>query len=343
MTLRARLSALFLALLLQSAPTLAQDPGMRPPTDPAPAPGRGVIVEIEGRVVSGTDGASLANVRVSLADARGSLRGTMYTREGGSFQFTPLAPGRYTLTFFHEQYGEVTQTVEMVFTSQRGMIVRMPLPGATVTASTSHTVPVWAMRVPKKAEQEYERGLEAFAANDLRAAAAAFERAVAEYPDYALALAALGSAQERLGRRREAIATLERAVAIDDLLYAPVLELGVLLAGERRIEEARRRLARAVELRPADWRPRLHLGELYAGQQEWAQAEQVLAPARAAEGVVSRVHVLLINSLLGQDKYLEALAAMEAFLSAFPEDRLARQVAAKRDLLRAELARATPR
>jgi tetratricopeptide (TPR) repeat protein len=342
MTLRARLFPGFLSLLLLGVPAFAQDPGMRPPTDPAPAPGRGVIVEIEGRVVSGTDGASLANVRVSLMDARGSLRATMYTREGGSFQFTPLAPGRYTLVFFHEEYGELTQTVEMVFASQRGMIVRM-VPPTPVAVAAAHTVPVWAMRVPKKAEQEYERGLEAFAANDLRAAAEAFERAIAEYPDYAIALAALGSAQERLGRRREAIATLERAVAIDDLLYAPVLELGVLLAGERRVEEAERRLARAVELRPADWRPRLHLGELYVARQEWAQAEQVLAPARAAQGVVSRVHVLLINCLLGQDKYVEALAAMDAFLTAFPEDRLARQVRAKRDLLRAELARAAPR
>jgi tetratricopeptide (TPR) repeat protein len=342
MTLRARLPAGLLFVLLLSAPALTQDPGMRPPTDPAPAPGRGVIVEIEGRVVSGTDGASLANVRVSLTDARGSLRGTMYTREGGSFQFTPLAPGRYTLTFFHEQYGELAQTVEMVFASQRGMIVRM-IPQAQVAVTGAHSIPVWAMRVPKQAEQEYKRGLDAFSANDLAAAAAAFERAVAEYPDYAIALAALGSAQVRLGRRQEAIATLERAVAIDDSLYAPVLELGVLLAGERRGEEAQRRLARAVELRPADWRPRLHLGELYAARQEWAQAEQALAPARDAEGVVSRVHVLLINSLLGQDKYAEALAAMDAFLTVFPEDRLARQVAAKRDLLRAELARATPR
>lgn len=342
MTLRARLSALFLALLPMSMPALAQDPGMRPPTDPAPAPGRGVIVEIEGRVVSGTDGASLANVRVSLIDARGSLRGTMYTREGGSFQFTPLAPGRYTLTFFHEEYGEVTQTVEMVFASQRGMIVRMT-PQTTVAVTRAHTIPVWALRVPKKAQQEYERGLEAFAAGDLRAAADAFERSIAEYPDYAIALAALGSAQERLGRRREAIATLERAVAIDDSLYTAVLELGVLLAGERRVEEAERRLARAVELRPADWRPRLHLGELYVARQEWTRAEQVLAPAREAEGVVSRVHVLFINSLLGQDKYVEALAAMDSFLTAFPEDRLARQVSTKRDLLRAELARATPR
>lgn len=342
MTLGARLSASFSALLLLSASAFAQDPGMRPPTDPAPAPGRGVIVEIEGRVVSGTDGAALANVRVSLMDARGSLRGTMYTRDGGSFQFTPLAPGRYTLTFFHEQYGEVTQTVEMVFASQRGMIVRM-LPQITVAPTPAHTIPVWVMRVPKKAEQEYKRGLDAFAANDLRAAAEAFERAVAEYPDYAIALAALGSTQERLGRRQQAIATLERAVAIDESLYAPVLELGILLAGERRAEEAQRRLARAVELRPADWRPRLHLGELYVAQQAWAQAEEVLAPARNAEGVAPRVHVLLINSLLGQDKYVEALAAMDAFLTAFPEDRLARQVAAKRDLLRAELARATPR
>jgi tetratricopeptide (TPR) repeat protein len=336
---------LFLPLLFLflSTPAAAQDPGMRRPSDGSPVPGRGPVVEIDGRVVSGTDGSSLANVRVSLIDARGSLRGTMYTREGGSFQFTQLAPGRYTLTCFHEQYGEVTQTLEMVFISQRGMIVRM-LPQAAPTVQTAtHTVPVWALAVPRKAEQAYERGLEAFAANDLRAAAAAFERAIADYPDYAIALAALGSAQQRLGHRREAIASLERALAIDDTLFAPTLELSVLLLAQRREEEAAKRLSRAVELRPQDWRPRLHLGEIYAARTEWPLTEQLLAPVRDAEGVVSRVHVLYINALLGQDKFVEALAAMDAFLAAFPKDRLARQVAGKRDLLRAELDRANPR
>src|SRR5437899_3540224 len=114
------------SVLVLFPPARAQDPGQRPsPETVVGAPGRTSFFSIEGQVVAENEGANLAGVHVVLTDFRGGIRATYDTRSGGGFVFSNLASGRYTLTFFHPDFAEQRQTIDLVFSSQVGMVVTL--------------------------------------------------------------------------------------------------------------------------------------------------------------------------------------------------------------------------
>ncbi len=334
-----QISSFFLALLLFNLHLAAQDPGQpQPPGLPA-APGRSPLFNIEGRVVAETEGASLSGVHVTLTDFRGSVRDTYETRTGGAFSFSNLTPGRYTLTFSHQDFVEQRQTVDIVFTPPQGLIVTLSRKSSDVSPSMQPTVPAWALQIPARAQKEYDKGLEALEHENAKLSAAHLQAAVQLYPRFASAYGALGTALANTGDSKAAAGAFEKALEIDEKLFIANLGLGNLYLAEKRYGEAEKYLARASMLKPDDWRVQYELGDVYWRTGDWPKAEERLRRAVELHGKLPRIHLLLINALAGQEKYAELLAAMETFLKLFPDDRFAPQVAQKRDLLRTELAK----
>ncbi len=330
-----------LLALLYSAPVAAQDPGQRLPGASSPAPGRGLTVTVDGRVVRAGDGTNVAGARVILTDNRGAIRGVVYTRDGGSFQFPQVNPGRYSLTVWHQDYAEYTETLDLMLSPVTGLQI-MLVPRALPPETLQSTVPVWALQIPRKAEQEFDRGLQAMERGDTKRALRFMQKAVQVYPDFATAHAALGNAYQKLTQPENAKKAYEKAVAIDDTLYSAWLGLGTLALAAHRHAEAEQHLRRACSLRPGHWPAWYQLAELYAETGDAPHTEESVRHAWEMHASMPRLHILLINALVMQEKYLESLATMEAFLAAFPDDPLAREVARKHDLLRAELSRVAP-
>lgn len=327
-------------ILVGSAAVRAQDPGQQMPTGGTSVPGRGLILGIDGRVVRGPGGSNVAGARVMLTDSRGSIR-IAQTRDGGSFQFSSLIPGRYTLTASHPEFGEYTETVELISNSVTGLLLTLSRdspPPETLQPS----VPSWALNVPEKAQQEFNRGLEALEKGEDKRAMEHMRKAIAIYPRFAASYAALGSVQQNLQENEAAARSFAKAIEIDDTLASAWLGLGTLHAVAGRRQEAERHLLRARVLRPDDWQAWYQLGELYGEMGDAARTEENARRARDLHGSMPRIHVLLINALVGQEKYPEALTAMDTFLAEFPTSPLAKEVAHKRDLLRAELQRNVP-
>ncbi len=334
-----------IALLLTSlvvvlvAPVAAQDPGQRPPPETAVgAPGRTTFFGVEGRVVAENEGANLAGVHVVLTDFRGGIRATYDTRSGGGFVFSNLASGRYTLTFFHPDFAEQRQTIDLVLSSQVGMVVTL-FRNRTRTApfSTQSKVPFWALQIPARAQREFDQAVEALDRGNSKNGVRHLRAAVEAYPQFASAYGALGAAHTSAGETRAAETAYEKALEIDETLYTAHLGLGNLYLEEKRYQDAGKHLDRADLLKPDDWRVQYGLGDLYWRVGEWAKAEEKLRRSIELNGKLPRMHLLMINVLAGQEKFPEALAAMESFLERFPEDRFAPEVRQKRDLLRAQI------
>jgi len=276
---------------------------------------------------------------VTLTDFRGSLRGTYETRTGGGFSFSNLTPGRYTLTFSHPDFVEQTQIVEILLLSPQALIVTLARKAPGVSPSPQPTVPAWALQIPARAQKEYNKGLEALEREDPKASIAHLQAAVRLYPQFASAYGALGTALANTGDSKAAVAAFEKALEIDQSLFAAYWGLGKLCLAEQRYAESEKNLLRAAALKPDDWRVQYELGDVYWRISDWPKAEERLRRAIEVHGKLPRMHLLLINALAGQEKYAELLAAMETFLKLFPGDRFAGEVARKRDLLRAELAK----
>jgi tetratricopeptide (TPR) repeat protein len=80
-----------------------------------------------------------------------------------------------------------------------------------------------------------------------------FDRAVAIYPDYALAWSELGEALRQQTKLKEAVAACERALQIDPKYLKPYQQLARLALAGNRPEDAVHLTERAMELNPVEF------------------------------------------------------------------------------------------
>jgi thioredoxin-like negative regulator of GroEL len=324
-------SAFSLSFLLFAwhASTAAGNPVDNPDTRPQ-------SYSIAGRLVSGPQRQPVAQVTLTLVGVRGPV-GSQITDGDGRFQFHGLREGNYSLEIALADGRRVTLGVDVFDGPVQDLQINVDELAPRPPAPADPVLRVWALRVPAKAEKQYREGLAALAKDDLGRAIRHLKKAVDLYPEFAAAHAALGSAFLLQHEDAQAAAAFERALAIDENLPDACFGLGSLYNLQKRFAEAETLLLRAQMLRPDDWRIYYALGENYfrAGHSE--KAEQSLRRAHGLHAETPRLHVLLINALVTQEKWADSLQEMEEFLRLFPDDRLAPDVRLKRDALRDHL------
>lgn len=336
-----RIFWLCLAAAIVAVSAQAQVTPQKPPE--TRLPGGGSLYSIEGRVTAEDEFTPIRNVRVTLYDFRGAARGTQHTDDQGIFAFYDLPGGIYKLTTRHGTYQEQTFEVDVSFASRRDVrLVIDPQPvGAKPVAISTRPLPAWMARIPDRARKSHDAGMREFAASNYKESQVHFEEATKLYPEYASAHSALGAALLAQKKQREAAAAFTAALKVDPHLLEACMALGSLYNADKKFAEAQPLLLTARRLRASDWRIHYQLAETFMGAEDWLQAEDSLREtARLHAEAPARVHLLLINALVRQDKYREALAAMDGYLERFPEDSFAKQVRSKRDALRDELKKA---
>lgn len=121
-----------------------------------------------------------------------------------------------------------------------------------IVAGEGHTVSVLALRAPKDAKKNFEKGTSLLAENKLPDAASSFEKALAIYPEYADAWLNLGKVQWQMGAKDAARESFHRSMDLDNKLVGPWQELGFLACDESKWADAVRYLDQAVRLDPMD-------------------------------------------------------------------------------------------
>ena len=331
-----QLSLLFAACLILWGTASARGQGGSAGSTSSGNRGTGVQ-PVEGRVLTEGQHLPLHGVRVTLTGFKGAERSTAVTDHSGTFSFSNLPVGQYTLTFSHPSYQDQSQQVELSQGGQRDVLVFMSRRRGPEDAPPESSIAAWALQIPEPAQRRYSQGLEALQKDHPQQSIAHFQAAIQVYARFAAAYAALGSAQLSLGDRKAAAESFERALQIDENLPGACLGLATLYAAEKRYREAEKQLLRARMLKPDDWRVHHQLGEVYWRTGDWARAEDSLRRAAGLHAGLARLHLLLMNVLALQEKNSDALAEMEKFLQMFPQDSFAPQVRQKRDLLKAQI------
>lgn len=304
---------------------------------PQPQTAAGPPYAIEGRVVSQAGRSPVDGVRVTLSQPKAEAVMWTLTDSEGGFAFYRLMEGHYTVHLSHPSFEERSVTVDLVGGSQREVLVELVARSSSRSVGTAAATPVWAMKIPQAAQKKYSAAIAALRKGDRKKCIAELESAIALYPDYAGAYAALGSARLSEGDAPAAIAAFEKALEIDEALPEANFGLGALLSGRREFEKAETLLLRAAQSKPGDWHIAFELGQLYVRRENFSEAEAYLRKALALRDDHARSHLLLINALAMQEKLSDALARMDDFLARFPNDPFAPQVSQKRDALRAHL------
>jgi tetratricopeptide (TPR) repeat protein len=290
----------------------------------------GESARLQGRVY-GEHGQNLAVARVRLETTEGDLVVEASPDEQGRYNFGALRRAVYHLSATADGYETFRQTVDLTRSAVH-TVLDIAMTPQDRGGSLSEPPSLTDASAPRKARQEYQKGVQALAANRIPEAKAHFSRAVEKYPCYARAQAAvaLGFISDR--DLADAEAALKKSITCDPGYSSAYLKLGELYNIESRFRESEPLLQEGLRREPGLWKFHYQLGVAYYGlggydkaRDEYLRSESLDPPAPP------EVHVKLADVYFKERLFGKAYMEMEAYLRAEPDGRSAGKV---KDLMR---------
>ncbi len=115
------------------------------------------------------------------------------------------------------------------------------------------TISLTTQLAPKKAQKQYEKGLQLASKGKFEDAEKQFADATKEYPRYAVAWFALGEIQQRAGKPGDARSSYHAAIAADARYVSPYDQLALLAAQDGKWEDAAGFSKQVIELNPVEF------------------------------------------------------------------------------------------
>ena len=194
-------------------------------------------------------------------------------------------------------------------------------PKRTALGTTGSTQPVAAVRlkIPRKAQDEYNKAETALRKNDVESAESHLKRAIALYADYDLAYFELGKLELAASHREAARADFERAVKLNDAFGEAHRELAKIMLAERDYAAAEPELLAALRSDAGDlWTLSFTaLTELELAKYTEALACVSRVHSSKHEGYAS-VHLIAAKSLEALNRLEEAGAEYRQYLAEDP-------------------------
>ncbi len=208
--------------------------------------------------------------------------------------------------------------------ADRVLTVRIRRRGGDKNTSTDAVVSANALKIPKKAEKEFDRGDKALEKKNYQEAHAHFQKAIDLYPSYDVAYNGLGATLVQSGDLDSARAAFEKSVQVNDKFAPGYRNLAMIAASKKDFINAASLLERSLALEPMNVEALSRL----------AQFDYVLGKDTAVPELARRLHSLphegqqlahfaAASSLERMNKPDEAIGEYTLFLKEAPDDKLA--------------------
>ena len=303
-------------LLLLGLPTLSTHRGWAQ----EPVILAGQVRGPDGRVVS-------VPVNLKLETEEGTLVQSQLVSPGGQFEFTDLSKNPYRLTVTAEGFQTLQQVLDLRTPSSRTFINLFLTPVGAAKNERGAAPSLTDQQAPKKAREEFGKGLRDFSKEKYSDARAHFEKAVREYPCFARALTQLAVTLIYLRASSQAEAPLRKSIECDPGYYEGHLVLGQLLNVDKKFVESEKILAEGLRLSPGSWQFYYQLGIAHFGLGQYDKAEQDYQKVMSFNSSPPpEYHVKLADVYLAQEVYEKAYAEMQAYLQVEPSGRFADKI-----------------
>jgi cytochrome c-type biogenesis protein CcmH/NrfG len=296
--------------------------------------GTGGIHTIQGRLVGPSGRRSDLRLKVRL-ESSGSGDSYVFSDANGTFRFTGLSPGSYTVVVEGgEDFETARETVLLesaTVRTSRGVIGTPFTRPITVQVylrpkreGTGSTTPPGVLNaalanVPKPAAELYHKGVEAARKNENERAADLLRQAVAAHPNFPLALSEMGVVYLKLKRPEKAAEALSASLRLAPEDHSTLLAYGRALFDLRRPAEAEEQFRKALKKNAASPSAHLYLGMILLGRREFPEAEAELrAAAGANSGESVRAHYYLGGLYWELKQYGRAAEELETYLKLAP-------------------------
>ena len=263
------------------------------------------------------------NLTVQLQDEFGSIETEAHTDNGGMVRFQTKTVTRGIVKHLRvfgpgiQEYKEELE-IESVETHKTvNVVVRSNPSGGQANGKPSDLGSIAAnrLRVPNKAEKEFQKGKDAEDQKDWVAAEKHFEAAIAIYPEYDLAYNGLGQALASSGDAVAARAAFEKAIQINDSFAAAYRNLARLSLSEHRFDEMEALLTRSLSADPLNaWA----LAYSAYAELQLHKFDDAIAHGRKAHSVMhdglASVHIVTARALEEKQQPAEALEEYQLYL-----------------------------
>ena len=251
----------------------------------------------------------------------------------GSFTFSNLAPGNYTVVINAGEDYEIARENVFIDTDMNTSTGGVPTANASRRYSVmihlqpkldaGHTKPAVLnaslAAVPENARKLYQKGLDLSLAGDTAKAIESLKEAVSIYPNFPLALNELGVLYLKQGKSEKAAEVLNSAVKLDPAAFNLRLNLGIALLEAKQFPDAEAQLNEAVKRNAAAATPHMYLGLTLAHLADFDQAEkELLRSIEIGGNSISIAHYYLGGLYWKRRDYPRAVEQLEKYLELTP-------------------------
>jgi Tfp pilus assembly protein PilF len=297
--------------------------------------GTGGIHTIQGRLVGPSGRRSDLRLKVRL-ESSGSGDSYVFSDVNGTFRFTGLSPGSYTVVVEGGDEFETARESVLVeastISTPRGVVgtpfarpvtlqvYLRPKPGGGEQTTQPGVLNAGLANVPKPAVALYHKGVEAERKNENERAAELLRQAVDAHPDFPAALSELGVTYLKLKHPDKAAEALASSLKLAPEDPGALLAYGRALLELRRPAEAEEQFRKVLKKNAASPSAHLYLGMILLGRREFDAAERELqAAAGTGSGEAAMAHYYLGGLYWGRKEYKRAADELETYLKLSPD------------------------
>ena len=318
------LSALIL-IASMARPTLAQGNGRA-------ATGNGGNHIVQGKIFFPSGRRAEGTIEVKLQSLTTSEI-SVIADSSGSFTFTALAPGNYTIVVNAGDQYEIAREAIMIDSD-----LRMSRSGVALNSGTRRYTAMVTLKakrdpktsgkgsvinaslaeVPESARELYQKALDLIKTGDVPGAVEDLKTAVSLYPKFPLALNELGVQYLKLGQAAKAVEPLKAAARFSPDAFSPKLNLGIALLETKQFAEAETQLRDALKI-AATPIAHMYLGLTLISTKRFDEAQHALETAITSGGEnLAQAHRYLGALYWQKRDYRRAVIEFEAYLRLTP-------------------------
>ena len=275
--------------------------------------------KISGTVRSQGDDRTLSQIAVDLKSQSLGIFRSVLTDYDGHFEVRDLPAGTYEIVVKESGY-EPLQTRAQLEGSSLKLVLHLKLSQWLQARRNRNTISVRELKIPGKARNELQKGLDRIAKNDAAGALSHFQKATEECPDYYEAIYHRGTMEMRLGHRDEAAQSFQTAIDLSEGQYAwAEFGLGYLLYQEGKSNEAETIIRRGLEVDGDSPDGHVILGMTLLKLERVEEAERSAREALLRNPDYAAAYLILADVSARRHEFRQQLQDLENYLRLEPK------------------------